>query len=42
MLTLKKIIKNSFYSIGMFFIAGALTCIGIAIVGFLLCVLRGE
>ena len=42
MLTIREISRNCFYSVGMFLIAGACTCIGMAIIGFLICVLRGE
>lgn len=42
MLTIREISKNFLYNVGFFLVAGACTCIGMAIVGFLICVLRGE
>lgn len=42
MLTLREISRNAIYSTGMFLIAGALSLIGMGIIGFLICVFGGD
>lgn len=41
MLTITEIAKSAFYRLGMLIIAGACTCIGIFIVGLILCIFGG-
>ena len=42
MLTIRQISRNCLYTVGMFLVSGALSLIGMGIIGFLICVFGGD